>query len=107
MTELIPIRVDEDGSGPRMRGPASSSVAKGIVTVAADKLKEQVADLSRILAETTAATPPDSPFEVAELRFTLHIEANGEVSVMSVLKGAATAGAGIEVTLRKRGLPAD
>lgn len=103
MSDTIPILVDAP-AGPNMRGPADSTASR-VVAVAADVLKNKIAHLSRILADTTAATPPDAPFEVAELRFTVHLDANGEVSVMSLAKGAITAGAGIEITLRKRGLP--
>lgn len=110
MSDTIPILVDAPPAaatpGVTMRGGTASSTAGRVVDVAADVLKKRIADLSRILADTTAATPPDAPFEVAELRFTLHLDANGEVSVMSLAKGAVTAGAGIEITLRKRGLSA-
>jgi hypothetical protein len=109
MSDTIPILVDAPPAttpGVTMRGGTASSTATTVVNVGADLLKKKIADLSRILADTTAATPPDAPFEVAELRFTVHMEANGEVSVMSLAKGAITAGAGIEITLRKRGLPA-
>jgi hypothetical protein len=99
MSDFIPIMVDAPAGTP-MRG---RNVVSQVVKVAADVLKARMGDLARTLSEAAASAPQDTPFEVTEVSFTIHVDANGEVSVMSLAKGAVTAGAGIQVTLRKRG----
>lgn len=105
MSDCIPILVDQVAS-PAYRGMMPDAAGRAldvVVEVAGDVLRERLAGLTRLLSDAAAATPSDGPFEVAELRFTVHVNANGEVSVMSLAKGGVAAGAGIEVTLRRRG----
>jgi hypothetical protein len=107
MSGSIPILVDQ--VAPQVtRGPVSSASARAldvVVEVATDVLKARLGDLARTLSDAAASAPADSVFEVSELSFTLHVGADGEVSVMSLAKGGVSAGAGIDVTLRRRPAP--
>jgi hypothetical protein len=107
MSGSIPILVDQVAP-PVTRGPVSSASARAldvVVEVATDVLKARLGDLARTLSDAAASAPADSVFEVSELSFTLHVGADGEVSVMSLAKGGVSAGAGIDVTLRRRPAP--
>jgi hypothetical protein len=103
MNDTIPILVDEAPAAPAptYRGESRSPSAR-VVEVASDLLRERMGDLARILSDAAALAPEDSPFHVSELRFTLHVGANGEVSILSLAKGGVTTGAGIEVALTRR-----
>jgi hypothetical protein len=107
MSGSIPILVGQVAP-PVTRGPVSSASARVldvVVEVASDVLKARLGDLARTLSEAAESAPADGMFEVSELRFTLHVGADGEVSVMSLAKGGVSAGAGIDVTLRRRPAP--
>jgi hypothetical protein len=101
MSDTIPILVDAP-AGTVMRGGAAEKATTHVVNVTAEFLKERMGNLARILSDAAESAPKDTPFEVTEVRFTIHVDLNGEVSVMSLAKGAVTTGAGIEVTLTKR-----
>lgn len=101
MSDTIPILVDAP-AGPTMRGGATEKAATHVVNVTAEFLKARMGDLARIVSDAAASAPQDTPYEVTEVRFTIHVDLNGELSVMSLAKGAVTTGAGIEVTLTRR-----
>lgn len=102
MSDTIPILVDAPPAGPNMRGGTTEKAATRVMNVTTEFLKTRIGDLARILSDAAASAPQDTPYEVTEVRFTIHVDATGEVSVMSLAKGAVTTGAGIEVTLTKR-----
>ena len=104
MSESIPFLVDQVEQ-PVHRGPVSGAGARAldvVIDVAADALKERVSRLVRLVSEAAEAAPADGAFQTAEVRFTLHVGGNGEISLLSLAKGGFAAGAGIEFTLRKR-----
>lgn len=105
MSERIPILVDQVPA-PVERDMVPRGVVNAtldvVIDVAADVLKERMGELVRLISEAAEASPTDGAFRVEELRFTLHVGGNGEVSVLSLAKAGIAAGAGIEVTLKKR-----
>lgn len=105
MSEHIPVLVDQvPAPGGRDMVPrgASSATLDVVIDVAADVLRERMGELVRLVSDAAAAAPTDGAFHVEEVRFTLHVGANGEVSILSLAKAGIAAGAGIEVTLKKR-----
>lgn len=104
MNETIPILVtqnEEPTYRDITRSPASTGVDR-VVQVAADALRDRVGTVVGLMSDVLAAVPDDGGFEVSEFRFMLNVGGNGEVSLMSFAKAGVVAGAGIEVTLKKR-----
>ena len=79
------------------------SALQDMVVLDVEQLGEKIRhNLQSVAAMVSKCQYEDATFELAEVRFTLAVSRTGEVSLLSLAKGAITGQTGIEFVLTKK-----
>ena len=95
-------QVDEP-AGLGMLQTASSKALDIVVGIAADGFKNMLASVVRQMADAISAVDmQNSPFDLSEVTFTVNVGANGELSIVSLMKGSISPSSGIQLKLVRK-----
>ena len=82
--------------------PRSSEVGSHLISLAAESMKNSIAGTVQSIIDAISEVQPTScAYDVDQVKFTLAFDANGEVGLMSVVKGGLSGKTGIELVLKK------
>jgi hypothetical protein len=101
--KVIRFVVDDPGA-PQVRSafPGFDQTAAKIVELGMSQLQKSTSDALESVYSLLHAIPLESgAFGVDTIRFTLRVDASGEVSIVSLAKGSLGTQAGIEVTISR------
>lgn len=83
--------------------PRAGAVGGNVLSMTTDVLNQQVGDALKAISDSVSSVEfLKSPFAVTEVRFTLAIDASGEIGLLSAARGSMSGGAGLEFTLTRK-----
>ena len=105
MTDKIRFLIDEEA--PKMKSALSVSgldaMGQRVVELSSEVIQKSIdGTLQNILGLLSAVTAETPTHTVSEVRFSLTLDASGEVSVVSLAKGTLKGSAGLEFTIKKK-----
>lgn len=107
MSNKLKITVDDDGVMPKIKGalplPPMGDIQTKIVEMSADFVAGGInATLSAIYGMINRLPAPPEGHEVSEICFKLLIDARGEVSLLSAVKGSVAGQSAIEFKITRK-----
>lgn len=105
MTATIRLLVDEDL--PKMKTalpvPGFEGIGQRVVEISGEVLQRSIdGALQNILNLLSSVTAETATHEVSQVSFSLTFDATGEVSVVSLAKGALKGSTGLAFTIKKK-----
>lgn len=106
MADKLKLTVDDSMDVPAIRSalplPGLSDVPTKVVELGADILSSAIGSTLSAIYRVIADLPPaPEGHELSEVRFKLAIDAKGEVSLLTAVKGGISGQSGIEFTLTR------
>lgn len=107
MTDALRFIVDDEVTQPRIKGalplPAMGEAGAKVIELGTDAVASGVsAALSTIYKIIEVLPSAPEGHELSEIKFKLIIDARGEISILSAVKGGLSGQSGIEFTLNRK-----